>query len=272
VSATPADYEYAMAAGAVVEQIVRPTGLIDPEIIVRPATHQVDDLHREITDCKKRGERVLVTTLTKRTAEDLTEYYRELGILVQYLHSDVGTLERMQIIRDLRLGQFDVLVGINLLREGLDIPEVGLVAIFDADKEGFLRSQRSLIQTFGRAARNVSGRVILYADTRTPSMARAIEETERRRSIQVQFNLEHRITPKSIQKSIVDLFDGYAVAEGRADSTVAESASDYSSAENIADEVRRLEKEMRAAAQDLDFEHAAVLRDRIAKLKQYIIL
>jgi excinuclease ABC subunit B len=273
VSATPADYEFGQAGGAVVEQIVRPTGLVDPEIAVRSATHQVDDLHAEIVGCRDRGERVLVTTLTKRMAEDLTEYYSDLGIAVRYLHSDISTLERMEIIRDLRQGAFDVLIGINLLREGLDIPEVALVAILDADKEGFLRSTRSLIQTFGRAARNVNGKVLLYADAETPSMRRAIEETLRRRSIQEDFNQQHGIVPRSIQKSITQLFDAVYQAEA-ADhplGEVSEPLAKYVSGDALAAAIDRLEQEMKGAARDLEFEKAAELRDRIKVLRQRMI-
>ncbi len=273
VSATPADYEFGQAGGAVVEQIVRPTGLVDPEIVVRSATHQVDDLHAEIVGCRDRGERVLVTTLTKRMAEDLTEYYSDLGIAVRYLHSDISTLERMEIIRDLRQGAFDVLIGINLLREGLDIPEVALVAILDADKEGFLRSTRSLIQTFGRAARNVNGKVLLYADAETPSMQRAIEETKRRRSIQEDFNQQHGIVPRSIQKSITQLFDAVYQTE-TADhqlEEVSEPLAKYVSGDALAAAIDGLEQEMKAAARDLEFEKAAELRDRIKVLRQRMI-
>jgi excinuclease ABC subunit B len=270
VSATPADYERRMAGDAVVELIVRPTGLIDPAMEVRSARHQVDDLHDEIRKRRQRRERVLVTTLTKRMAEDLTEYYADLGIKVRYLHSDITTLERMDIIRDLRLGNFDVLVGINLLREGLDIPEVSLVAILDADKEGFLRSTRSLIQTCGRAARNVSGMVILYADTVTPSMQQAIDETNRRRAIQQIYNQTHDITPASVQKAISGAFD--FATPPPAISRVAEAPDAYDSLEDMYAEVRRLDKEMHQAARDLDFERAADLRDRIRRLQQLIVL
>jgi excinuclease ABC subunit B len=270
VSATPADFEKRMAGDAVVELIVRPTGLIDPVMEVRSARHQVDDLHDEIRRCRQRGERVLVTTLTKRMAEDLTEYYADLGIRVRYLHSDITTLERMDIIRDLRLGHFDVLVGINLLREGLDIPEVSLVAILDADKEGFLRSTRSLIQTCGRAARNANGRVLLYADTVTPSMQQAIDETNRRREIQQIYNRAHDITPASVQKAIAGTFDFGTPppATGR----VSEAADAYESIEDVDAEIRRLERQMHQAARDLDFERAADLRDRLRRLQQLIVL
>src|SRR4029079_8653977 len=205
VSATPAEWELAQAKGVVVEQIIRPTGLLDPEVLVRPVAHQVDDLLAEIRDRTTAGDKVLVTTLTKRMAEDLSEYYREIGVKVRYLHSDIDTLERIQIIRDLRRGEFDVLVGINLLREGLDIPEVSLVGILDADKEGFLRSERSLIQTIGRAARNVRGKVLLYADKETDSIRKAISITRTRRAAQEAYNKQHGITPKTIQKAIADL-------------------------------------------------------------------
>ncbi|MEJ2040699.1 MAG: helicase-related protein, partial [Desulfosarcinaceae bacterium] len=267
------DYEFGRAGEAVVEQIVRPTGLVDPQIIVRSAANQVDDLYAEITGCCERHERVLVTTLTKRMAEDLTEYYSDLGIAVRYLHSDISTLERMEIIRDLRQGAFDVLVGINLLREGLDIPEVALVAILDADKEGFLRSTRSLIQTFGRAARNVNGKVLLYADTRTASMQRAIEETLRRRGIQEEFNDQHGIVPRSIQKSITQLFDAVYrnETEDREAGEVAEPLSGYVSGEQLEAAIEALEKEMKAAARDLEFEKAAQLRDRIKVLQQRMV-
>jgi excinuclease ABC subunit B len=270
VSATPAQYELENAAGAVVEQIVRPTGLVDPEIVVRPAGHQVDDLYAEISACIKRRERILVTTLTKRMAEDLTEYYTDLGIAVRYLHSDISTLERMDIIRDLRLGKFDVLVGINLLREGLDIPEVSLVAILDADKEGFLRSTRSLIQTFGRAARNLQGKVILYADSITASMARAMEETSRRREIQRGFNITHNIVPQSVRKDIGRGFEGLYESE-TADMGINEPSVAYEIGDNLESVIEELEKQMNLAAQELEFEKAAAFRDQIKKLKERLV-
>jgi excinuclease ABC subunit B len=272
VSATPSDHEMKMAGGAVVELIVRPTGLIDPQMEVRSARHQVDNLYDEILTRQQRRERVLVTTLTKRMAEDLTEYYSDLGIKVRYLHSDITTLERMEIIRDLRLGHFDVLVGINLLREGLDIPEVSLVAILDADKEGFLRSTRSLIQTCGRAARNASGMVILYADSVTPSMQKAIDETSRRRQIQQAYNQAHGIIPASVHKAITGAFDfatGPAPSQAR---RVAEEQAAYDSLEDVDAEIRRLEKQMHQAARELDFERAAELRDRVKSLQRLIVL
>ena len=271
VSATPAEYERRMAGEAVVELIVRPTGLVDPVMDVRSARHQVDDLYDEIRKRRQRRERVLVTTLTKRMAEDLSEYYADLGIKVRYLHSDITTLERMDIIRDLRLGHFDVLVGINLLREGLDIPEVSLVAILDADKEGFLRSARSLIQTCGRAARNASGMVILYADTITASMQQTIDETNRRRQIQQAYNQAHDITPASVQKAITGAFD-FGTPAPPATGQVAEAPDAYRSLEDVDAEVRRTEKEMHRAARDLDFERAAELRDRIRRLQQLVVL
>jgi excinuclease ABC subunit B len=271
VSATPADYELEKADTRVVEQIVRPTGLVDPIITVRPATHQVDDLYAEIASRKKCNERVLVTTLTKRMAEDLTEYYSDLGIAVRYLHSDISTLERMDIIRDLRLGKFDVLIGINLLREGLDLPEVTLVAILDADKEGFLRSTRSLIQTFGRAARNVKGQVLLYADKTTPSMIQAMAETERRRKLQEEYNVVHDIVPQTIQKSIAAIFDHVYTTETPTESRVAEDTSEYHPLADLERTIASLETEMTAAARDLEFEKAAQLRDRIKQLKQKMV-
>ncbi|MGD2010169.1 MAG: helicase-related protein, partial [Desulfobacterales bacterium] len=273
VSATPADYERSEAQDTLVEQIVRPTGLVDPPIEIRSAVNQVDDLLEEIRRCRKLGFRTLVTTLTKRMSEDLTEYYTDLGLPVRYLHSDITTLERMDIIRDLRLGVFEVLIGINLLREGLDIPEVALVAILDADKEGFLRSTRSLIQTFGRAARNVNGRVILYADRVTPSMQAAIGETKRRRRIQQAYNRKHGITPASIVKEIAAAFTYQTdTTENRpAPGQVAETVDAYDSLDDIDKAVRELEHEMRTAAKGLEFERAAELRDRIRSLQKLAV-
>jgi excinuclease ABC subunit B len=272
VSATPADFELRAAQGAVVEQIVRPTGLLDPRIEVRAATDQVDDLYAEIARRCERKERVLVTTLTKRMAEDLTEYFSDMGIAVRYLHSDITTLERMDIIRDLRLGKFDVLVGINLLREGLDIPEVSLVAILDADKEGFLRSTRSLVQTCGRAARNAQGQVILYADKVTPAMSDAIDETQRRRAKQATYNKAHRITPRTIHKEVHTIFDLEADNDARQPApVVAEQAPEYLSPDEMAERITTLEASMQAAAKALEFEKAAELRDRIRQLKQLLI-
>ena len=271
VSATPGDYEIQQSNENLVEQIVRPTGLIDPEIIVRPATHQVDDLLEEIRLRVKRNERILVTTLTKRMAEDLTEYYEDLGINVRYLHSDIGTLERMDIIRDLRLGMFDVLVGINLLREGLDIPEVSLVAILDADKEGFLRSERSLIQTCGRAARNVRGTVILYADAVTQAMSRAMGETERRRAIQTAYNQRHNITPASIEKEVTTIFESVYEADYVTVDTVKEPLLDFGDGEDVESVLRELESEMARAASELNFEQAAAIRDRIKEIKKRMV-
>ena len=271
VSATPAEYELSQSKDAVVELIVRPTGLIDPEVMVRSAQNQVDDLYEEILIRQRRDERVLVTTLTKRMAEDLTEYYSDLGVRVRYLHSDINTLERMDIIQDLRRGEFDVLVGINLLREGLDIPEVSLVAILDADKEGFLRSTRSLIQTFGRAARNASGTVLLYADTITRSMRQAMDETRRRRKIQHAYNKQHRITPQTIRKEVTQIF-GFAKEDATAPKyQVADDISEYKSLDDMDALIKSLESEMHAAAQTLEFEQAAALRDQIQKLKKLIV-
>ena len=267
VSATPADYELEKSGGAVVEQIVRPTGLMDPEIEVRSAKNQVDDLYAEILERVKAGERVLVTTLTKRMAEDLTDYYVDLGIRVRYLHADINTLERMEIIRELRLGHFDVLVGINLLREGLDLPEVSLVAILDADKEGFLRSARSLVQTCGRAARNVEGRVIMYADGLTASMRLAIDETRRRRKIQAAHNRRHHITPTTIRKEISAIFETAETAAVAAEDGVAEPMAEFDSLEALEARIKDLEQEMHAAARNLDFEKAAGLRDRVRALR-----
>jgi excinuclease ABC subunit B len=267
VSATPAEYEFGVSEGAVVEQLIRPTGLMDPQIIVRPARSQVDDLLDEIRKRVERNERVLVTTLTKRMAEDLTEYYQDLNVKVRYLHSDIETIERVEIIRQLRMGQFDVLVGINLLREGLDLPEVSLVAILDADKEGFLRSDRSLIQTIGRAARNVYGTVILYADSMTDSMRRAIDETERRRRLQAAFNEKNDITPQSIVKALgsplIKIYDADYVDIPVA----ADKPAKYGPAE-LSRLLRKLQKEMKQAAERLEFETAAELRDRIRELQK----
>ncbi|PIT19694.1 excinuclease ABC subunit B [Snodgrassella communis] len=272
VSATPAKYEEEHA-GQVVEQVVRPTGLIDPEIIIRPVATQVDDLLSEINIRRQQGERVLVTTLTKRMAEQLTDYYAELGVKVRYLHSDIDTVERVEIIRDLRLGLFDVLVGINLLREGLDIPEVSLVAILDADKEGFLRSHRSLIQTIGRAARNVNGKAILYADKITDSMKAAIDETERRRARQIAFNTEHGIVPQQIKKQVRDLIDGVyhdengSKGRGRNKLKVGEIHTE----DDAVKEIAKLEKAMQAAVRDLQFEEAAQIRDKIRAIKENLL-
>ena len=270
VSATPADYEQ-KHAGQVVEQLVRPTGLVDPMLEVRPAQTQVDDLLSEIRIRVDRKERVLVTTLTKRMAEDLTDYLGENGVRVRYLHSDIDTVERVEIIRDLRLGEFDVLVGINLLREGLDIPEVSLVAILDADKEGFLRAERSLIQTIGRAARHINGTAILYADTMTDSMRKAIGETERRRAKQVAYNAAKGITPKGVQKRIKDIIDGvYDVEEGRRELAAAQAQAKYEAmpGKDLERELKLLEKQMLDAAKNLEFEKAAALRDKLYKLKE----
>ena len=274
VSATPSTYE-AEHQGQVVEQVVRPTGLIDPVIEVRPATHQVDDLMSEATARIKNGERVLVTTLTKRMAEDLTEYFSEHGLKVRYLHSDIETVERVEIIRDLRLGMFDVLVGINLLREGLDIPEVSLVGILDADKEGFLRSERSLIQTIGRAARHLHGTAILYADRITNSMRRAIDETDRRRSKQIAHNEAHGITPQSVIKRIKDIIDTeYDVDSERKSLKAAQTQAKYlaMSQKEVSKELARLEKEMLQAAKNLEFEKAGQLRDQLKRLRESVFI
>ena len=272
VSATPADYEN-RHAGQVVEQVVRPTGLIDPLVIVRPASTQVDDLLTEIKSRVDAGERVLVTTLTKRMAEDLTDFLAEHGIKVRYLHSDIDTVERVEIIRDLRLGEFDVLVGINLLREGLDIPEVSLVAILDADKEGFLRSERSLIQTIGRAARHINGTAILYADTITQSMQRAIAETERRREKQIGFNTERGITPRGVSKKIKDIIDGvYDVESVQNELKAAQQQAAYEAMDEktVAREIKRLEKLMLECARNLEFEKAAAARDDLFRLRERV--
>ncbi len=270
VSATPADYEKTHS-GQVVEQLVRPTGLVDPQVEVRPATHQVDDVLQEIRIRADKSERVLITTLTKRMAEQLTDYLSDNGVKVRYLHSDIDTVERVEILRDLRLGTFDVLVGINLLREGLDIPEVSLVAILDADKEGFLRSERSLIQTIGRAARNLRGKAILYADRMTESMKKAIGETERRRVKQIAHNLEHGITPRSIQKKVRDLIDGVysdKTSKAREKEELQRAMTQDMSEKDVAREIKRLEKQMLEHARNLEFEKAARVRDQLAILKE----
>lgn len=268
VSATPGNYELKAAQGVVVEQIVRPTGLVDPAIEVRPAQEQVDDLLHEIRRVTAQDYRVLVTTLTKRMAEDLTGYLQELGVGVKYLHADIDTVERMELIRDLRRGEFQVLVGINLLREGLDIPEVALVAILDADKEGFLRSERSLIQTCGRAARNVDGRVIMYGDVRTRSMQACIDETERRRAVQLAYNEEHGITPQTVQKSLRSILEDIAEQDYVTVPKAAEEEPAYRSSQERQQEIARLKEEMLAAAKDLEFEKAAELRDKMLTLEK----
>ncbi|MAT59226.1 MAG: excinuclease ABC subunit B [Ignavibacteriae bacterium] len=276
VSATPGDYELQQSGGSFVEQIIRPTGLLDPEIIVRPIKGQIDDLIGEIKARVKRKERTLVTTLTKKMAEDLTDYLDKLGILVRYIHSDIDSLERVEIIRDLRIGDFDVLVGVNLLREGLDLPEVSLVAIIDADKEGFLRSERSLMQTAGRTARNVDGKVIMYADIITESMRKTIEETNRRREIQQKYNEEHGITPKTVFKSREEILSSTSIAELRkkepekeaAFAKVAEPVIKYMTAEQQNDLIEQMTEEMLEAAKNLEFEKAALLRDEIEKLQK----
>ena len=270
VSATPAAYELEKAQGRVVEQVIRPTGLMDPVIELRPASDQVDDLLHEIRRSVEKDQRVLVTTLTKKMAEDLTEYYGALGVRVRYLHSEIKTIERMEIIRDLRLGEFDVLVGINLLREGLDIPEVCLVAILDADKEGFLRSERSLIQTAGRAARNVDGKVILYADVVTESIRKTVEETNRRRTLQSEFNRENNITPETIRKNITDVLSSLAEQDYVTVDVEEEAKPEVASipVERISREIEKLTAQMFEAARDLEFEKAAELRDLIRALEQ----
>lgn len=269
VSATPGPFERDHSDN-IAEQVVRPTGLVDPEVIIRPVKNQVDDLLSEIRQVVAQGERILVTTLTKRMAEDLTDYLREHGVKVRYLHADIDTVERMEIIRDLRLGEFDVLVGINLLREGLDMPEVALVAILDADKEGFLRSDRSLIQTIGRAARNINGRAILYAEQITGSMQRAIDETERRRNKQEEFNLKHGITPKTIRKSITDIMEG--AYSSRRKMELAERQAPYllMTPEQLAKQIKVLEKQMHNHAKNMEFEQAAKVRDELLLLKEQL--
>ena len=267
VSATPAPYELAQANGVIVEQIIRPTGLVDPTIDIRPVGGQIDDLLGEIRTVVAKNERVLVTVLTKKMAEDLTTYYQELGVRVRYLHSDIDTLERVEILRDLRLGNFDVLVGINLLREGLDLPEVSLVAVLDADKEGFLRSAGALIQTMGRAARHVNGRAILYADRMTDSMKRAISETERRREVQEAYNLEHGITPESVIRSIDDVMSSVYERDYLTVARVPDEREQFKSRAALEAHMVDLEKQMRAAAANLEFERAAQLRDRLRKIR-----
>jgi excinuclease ABC subunit B len=271
VSATPADYELEHSGGVVVEQIIRPTGLTDPEVEIRPANGQVDDLLEEVRRRVETGGRVLVTTLTKRMAEELTEYYADLGVRIRYLHSDIKVIERMELIRELREGVYDVLVGINLLREGLDIPEVSLVAILDADKEGFLRSARSLIQTIGRAARNVEGRVILYADVKTDSIVRTLDETNRRRAVQIQYNEEHGITPRTIEKRISSLQDSIWEADYVTAPGPDASGGDKVPAHELPGMIEALRTEMKAAAKELDFERAADLRDRIKELESELL-
>jgi excinuclease ABC subunit B len=267
VSATPGPYELRQAGGVIVEQIIRPTGLVDPGIEVRPVAGQIDDLLGEIRQVAAQGERVLVTTLTKRMAEDLTQYYQDLGVRVRYLHSDIDTLERVQILRDLRLGTFDVLVGINLLREGLDLPEVSLVAVLDADKEGFLRSAGALIQTIGRAARNIRGRAILYADVVTDSMRRAIEETDRRRRVQEAYNAEHGITPASIVKNIDDVLTSVYERDYVTVPKAPDEREKFRTQAELDAFIAGLDREMREAAANLEFERAASIRDRLRRLR-----
>jgi excinuclease ABC subunit B len=278
VSATPADYELEMSGGVIVEQIIRPTGLLDPEIEVRPIKGQIDDLIAEIRNKTAIKERTLVTTLTKKMAEDLSDYLDKIGIKVRYIHSDIDSLERVEILRDLRLGEFDVLVGVNLLREGLDLPEVSLVAIIDADKEGFLRSERSLMQTAGRTARNVNGKVIMYADKITESMRKTITETNRRRKLQTEYNEKNGIVPATIYKSMEDILSSTSIADIRKKeekesygfSKVAEPILKYMDKAQKEDLVEQLTEEMHKAAKDLEFEKAANLRDEIHKLKKMI--
>jgi excinuclease ABC subunit B len=267
VSATPGPYELTKSAGVVVEQIIRPTGLVDPEVEIRPVKGQIDDLLHEIRDRAQRGERVLVTTLTKRMSEDLAEYYAEVGVRCRYMHSEIETLERINILRDLRRGEFDVLIGINLLREGLDLPEVSLVAILDADKEGFLRSAGSLIQTIGRCARHLSGRAILYADNMTDSMRRAIDETDRRRAIQRAFNVEHGITPESIVRPVEMSLARIVEADYVEVSVAKDGIPEFTSQEQLDAFIASLETEMREMAKRFEFEKAAKLRDTIKDLR-----
>jgi excinuclease ABC subunit B len=269
VSATPADYELEKSKGVIVEQIIRPTGLVDPEIVVRPIKGQIDDLIDEIRKCVEKEERVLVTTLTKRMSEDLTEYFFNLGIKVKYLHSEIAALDRVEILRGLRLKEFDVLVGINLLREGLDLPEVSLVAVLDADKEGFLRSERSLIQISGRAARNKAGRVIFYAEEITESMRKTIQESERRRKIQKKYNKVMGIEPKSVYKSVDEVLMVTSVADGVSEKFVKEKSDEVYVAKMEKEEiVKHLEKEMRIASKQLEFEKAAKIRDEIKRINE----
>jgi len=270
VSATPAPYEIEKCGGVIVEQIIRPTGLVDPEVVVRPVKNQVDDLIGEIRKVTARKERALVTTLTKRMSEDLTEYLLSLDIRARYLHSDIGAIERVEILRGLRLSEFDVIVGINLLREGLDLPEVSLVAVLDADKEGFLRSETSLIQVSGRAARNVSGRVILYADKITGSMDRAIKETDRRRRKQVAFNRKHGITPRTIVKTAEEILRATSVADSRAEED--EAVEDAFESQSYEEMLVKVEAEMLQAARNLEFEKAASLRDRMEDIVAMIAM
>jgi excinuclease ABC subunit B len=267
VSATPGEDELRLSGGVIVEQIIRPTGLVDPQVEIRPVAGQVDDLLSEIRLREKKHERVLVTTLTKRMAEDLTDYLQQHGVRVRYLHSEIDAIERVEIIRGLRLGEFDVLVGINLLREGLDLPEVSLVAVLDADQEGFLRSDRSLIQTVGRAARHLSGRAILYADRKTGSMERALREMDRRRETQLAYNVEHGIIPRSIVKSVLDIRFVTRVADARAGKPAPGAVQRPADARERDALIRLLEQQMQAAAEELDFELAAVLRDQLLELK-----
>jgi excinuclease ABC subunit B len=278
ISATPSDYELEKSDGVIVEQIIRPTGLLDPPIEVRPITGQIDDLIGEIRGRVTQKERTLVTTLTKKMAEDLADYLDKIGILVRYIHSDIDSLERVEILRDLRLGEFDVLVGVNLLREGLDLPEVSLVAIIDADKEGFLRSERSLMQTAGRTARNVNGIVIMYADVITQSMQKTIRETNRRRKLQKEYNEKNNIVPTTIYKSVEEIMNSTSIADIRKRdakedygfSKVAEPILKYMDNEQKQDLIEQLREQMHAAAKDLEFEKAASLRDEIMKLKKMI--
>jgi excinuclease ABC subunit B len=267
VSATPGPYELTKSSGVVVEQIIRPTGLIDPPVEVRPVKGQIDDLLHEIRDRVKQGERVLVTTLTKRMAEDLAEYYSEVGVRCRYMHSEIETLERIKLLRDLRRGEFDVLIGINLLREGLDLPEVSLVAVLDADKEGFLRSSGSLIQTVGRCARNVNGRAILYADRMTESMQRAMDETNRRRAIQQAYNEQHGIIPQTILRPLAMSLAGISEADYVDLTDTSDGLPDFKSQEELDDYIAKLESDMREAAKKFEFEKAAKLRDTVRDLR-----